>query len=300
MPSPGNETHLHAFETRLLGPDGSERPLYLHTSPEFVAKKLLAAGEEKIFDFARVFRNRERGRLHAPEFTMLEWYRAREDYQVVIADTLALLGLAADTAGTDRLVYRGRLCDPRAPADRLTVAEAFTHFAGIDLLATLDEGGIGMRDALAVRARRGGISVAEDDDWSDIFSKVLTARIEPRLGLERPVVLYEYPVCEAALARVSPRDPRVAERFELYACGVELANGFGELTDPGQQRARFEAEMGKKEERYGLRYPLDEEFLAALAIMPPASGVALGFDRLVMLATGAPRIESVLWTPMDG
>ncbi|MBN9590067.1 MAG: EF-P lysine aminoacylase GenX [Alphaproteobacteria bacterium 64-11] len=300
VPSPGNETHLHAFETRLLGPDGSERPLYLHTSPEFVAKKLLAAGEEKIFDFARVFRNRERGRLHAPEFTMLEWYRAREDYQVVIADTLALLGLAADTAGTDRLVYRGRLCDPRAPADRLTVAEAFTHFAGIDLLATLDEGGIGMRDALAVRARRGGISVAEDDDWSDIFSKVLTARIEPRLGLERPVVLYEYPVCEAALARVSPRDPRVAERFELYACGVELANGFGELTDPGQQRARFEAEMGKKEERYGLRYPLDEEFLAALAIMPPASGVALGFDRLVMLATGAPRIESVLWTPMDG
>jgi len=191
VPSPGNETHLHAFETRLLGPDGSERPLYLHTSPEFVAKKLLAAGEEKIFDFARVFRNRERGRLHAPEFTMLEWYRAREDYQVVIADTLALLGLAADTAGTDRLVYRGRLCDPRAPADRLTVAEAFTHFAGIDLLATLDEGGIGMRDALAVRARRGGISVAEDDDWSDIFSKVLTARIEPRLGLERPVVLYE-------------------------------------------------------------------------------------------------------------
>ena len=142
--------------------------------------------------------------------------------------------------------------------------------------------------------------MAEDDDWSDIFSKVLTARIEPRLGLERPVVLYEYPVCEAALARVSPRDPRVAERFELYACGVELANGFGELTDPGQQRARFEAEMGKKEERYGLRYPLDEEFLAALAIMPPASGVALGFDRLVMLATGAPRIESVLWTPMDG
>ena len=299
VPSPGNETHLHAFETRLLDPDGSDRPLYLHTSPEFAAKKLLAAGEERIFDFARVLRNRERGRLHAPEFTMLEWYRAREDYDAVIADTLKLLALAADTAETQMLVHRERRCDPRAPADRLTVAEAFTYFAGIDLLATLDDAGNGIRDGLAVRARRGGITVAPDDDWSDIFSKVLTARIEPRLGLERPLVLYEYPVCEAALARVSPRDPRVAERFELYACGVELANGFGELTDPAQQRARFEAEMAKKEKVYGLRYPLDEDLLAALALMPPAGGVALGFDRLVMLATGAPGIDSVLWTPLS-
>jgi lysyl-tRNA synthetase class 2 len=216
----------------------------------------------------------------------------------VIADTLALLRLAAEAAGTQRLVWRDRACDPFAPADRLTVAEAFTHLAGIDLLATLDAQGFGMRDALAVRARRAGITPADDDDWSDIFSKVLTARIEPQLGLERPLVLYEYPVCEAALARVSPRDARVAERFELYACGVELANGFGELTDPAQQRIRFEAEMAKKETVYGLRYPLDEELLAALALMPPASGVALGFDRLVMLATGAPNIDAVLWTPL--
>ena len=299
VPSPGNETHLHAFETRALGPDGSQRRLYLHTSPEFAAKKLLAAGETRIFDFARVFRDRERGRLHAPEFTMLEWYRAREDYDAVIADTLALLRLAAEAAGTRRLVWRDRTCDPFAQADRLTVAEAFTHLAGIDLLATLDARGVGVRDALAVRARRAGINPADDDDWSDIFSKVLTARIEPRLGLERPLVLYEYPVCEAALARVSPRDARVAERFELYACGVELANGFGELTDPVQQRARFEAEMAKKERVYALRYPLDEDLLAALALMPPASGVALGFDRLVMLATGAPTIDSVLWTPLS-
>jgi lysyl-tRNA synthetase class 2 len=297
VPSPGNEAHLHAFETRLLDPDGSERLLYLHTSPEFAAKKLLAAGEERIFDFARVLRNRERTRLHAPEFTMLEWYRARQDYDAVIADTLDLLALAADTAGARALVHRGAHCDPGAAADRLTVAEAFTYFAGIDLLATLDDAGNGIRDALAVRARRGGIAVAEDDDWSDIFSKVLTARVEPKLGLERPVVLYEYPVCEAALARVSPRDRRLAERFELYACGVELANGFGELTDPLQQRARFETEMAKKEKIYGLRYPLDEDLLAALAIMPPASGVALGFDRLVMLATGAPSIDAVLWVP---
>ena len=266
--SPGNETHLHAFETRLTGPDAASTPLYLHTSPEFAAKKLLAAGEEKIFDFARVFRNRERGRLHAPEFTMLEWYRAREDYAVVIADSLALLWLAADVVGVEALRHRGHACNPRAAADRLTVAEAFTHLAGIDLLATLSPEGVGEANALRSRARRGGITVSADDDRSDMFAKVLTLRIEPRLGLERPCILYEYPVCEAALARVSARDPRVAERFELYACGVELANGFGELTDPALQRARFEIEMAKKARVYGVRYPLDEEFLSALAHMP--------------------------------
>ena len=296
--SPGNETHLHAFQTVLTGPDLAGTPLYLHTSPEFASKKLLAAGETKIFDFARVFRNRERGRLHAPEFTMLEWYRAHEDYQTVIADSLALLWLAADVAGTETLRHQGAQCDPRAAADRLTVADAFTHFAGIDLLSTLLPTGEGDAAALRSRARRGGITVADDDDWSDMFAKILTLRIEPRLGIERPCILYEYPVCEAALARVSPRDARVAERFELYACGVELANGFGELTDPVQQRARFESEMAKKERVYGVRYPLDEDFMAALAHMPPASGVALGFDRLVMLATGAPNIDSVLWTPL--
>ena len=148
-----------------------------------------------------------------------------------------------------------------------------------------------------MRARRGGIVPADDDDWSDIFSKILTLRVEPKLGLERPTVLYEYPRCEAALARASTRDPRVAERFELYVCGVELANGFGELTDPVEQRARFEAEMNEKQRIYGERYPIDEDFLAALSHMPPASGVALGFDRLVMLATGSRKIDDVLWTP---
>ena len=296
--SPGNETHLHAFETALTDPDGSSRALYLHTSPEFAAKKLLAAGEEKIFDFARVFRNRERGRLHAPEFTMLELYRAREDYSSVIADSLALLTLAADVTEANLFRHREAMCDPRAEADRLTVADAFTHFAGIDLLATLSPAGEGDANALRSRARRGGIDVSDDDDWSDMFAKILTLRLEPRLGLERPCILYEYPVCEAALAQVSPRDPRVAERFELYVCGVELANGFGELTDPAQQRARFEIEMAKKARVYDQRYPLDEEFLTALAHMPPASGVALGFDRLVMLATGAPSVDSVLWTPL--
>jgi lysyl-tRNA synthetase class 2 len=295
--SPGNEAHLHAFATEALTTAGERRTLYLHTSPEFAAKKLLAAGETRIFDFARVFRNRERGPLHAPEFTMLEWYRTGEAYAVVQEDCLALLRLAADATGAKDFVYRNRGCDPRGAAQRLTVAQAFTFHAGLDLLATLSPSGEGDRDALATRARRAGFAVTDADNWSDIFSKVLTAAVEPKLGLGVPTLLTEYPRCEAALARAASHDPRVAERFELYACGVELANGFGELTDPVEQRTRFEAEMAEKQRIYGMRYPIDEDFLAALAQMPPASGVALGFDRLVMLATGAPRIDDVLWTP---
>ena len=295
--SPGNEAHLHAFETQALTTGGEARTLYLHTSPEFAAKKLLAAGETKIFDFARVFRNRERGPLHAPEFTMLEWYRARETYDAVIADTLALVRLAADTTGIAHFSFRGRICDPRAEAERLTVADAFQRHAGIDLFATLGRAGEGDRAALAPAARMAGIAVADDDTWSDIFSKVLVAKIEPALGNGRPTVLYEYPRCEAALARASEADLRVAERFELYACGVELANGFGELIDPFEQRKRFEQEMAEKERVYGTRYPIDEEFLVALAHMPPSSGVALGFDRLAMLAAGARTIDDVIWTP---
>jgi lysyl-tRNA synthetase class 2 len=295
--SPGNEAHMSAFATEAIGPDGVRRTLYLHTSPEFAAKKLLAAGETQIFEFARVFRNRERGALHAPEFTMLEWYRAREPCEAVIADCLALLRLAANTAGAETFSFRDRACDPRAEPERLTVAEAFRHHAGIDLLATLTDEGQGDRNALATRARRAGFAAAENDTWADIFSKVLVAAVEPRLGLERPLVLFEYPRCEAALARAAAHDPRLAERFELYVCGVELANGFGELTDPDEQRRRFEAEMDEKERLYSERYPIDEDFLAALAEMPQASGVALGFDRLVMLALGARMLDDVIWTP---
>ena len=294
--SPGNEAHLHAFETEALTPDGARRLLYLHTSPEFAAKKLLAAGEEKIFEFARVFRNREQGRLHAREFTMLEWYRVHADYRAVIADCLTLLKLAAGEAGKP-LTYLDRNCDAYAEAEWLTVGDAFRFHAGVELLDTLSPQGVGNRDMLATRAKRAGLSVAEDDGWSDIFSKILAARVEPKLGLGKPTILYEYPRAEAALARAKPDDPRLAERFELYACGVELANGFSELTEPAEQRARFMAEMDEKQRVYGNRYPLDEDFLAALEKMPPAAGVAMGFDRLVMLAAGAPNIDAVLWTP---
>jgi lysyl-tRNA synthetase class 2 len=296
--SPSNEAHLHAFKTERVGTDGARQTLYLHTSPEFAAKKLLAAGETRIFDFARVFRNREQGPSHASEFTMLEWYRANETYGAVIADTLSLIRLAAETTGIAEFSYRDRACDPRSDAERLTVADAFTWHAGIDLLKTLSPDGEGDRDMLATFAKRAGFAVADNDNWADIFSKVLVARVEPKLGNGKPTVLYEYPRCEAALARASHRDPRAAERFEIYACGVELCNGFGELTDATEQRRRFEIEMDEKERIYGERYPLDEDFLAALSQMPPASGVALGFDRLVMLATGARNLNDVIWTPL--
>lgn len=295
--SPGNEAHLHAFATEAVAPGGEGRTLYLHTSPEFAAKKLLAAGETKIFEFARVFRNRERGALHAPEFTMLEWYRAHEAYDAAIADALLIARMAADVTGIESFSHRGRSCDPRAAAERIAVAEAFRKHAGIDLLATLSRAGEGDRAALAAAAADAGLGAAEDDSWSDIFSKLLVARVEPELGNGAPTILYEYPRCEAALARASDRDSRVAERFELYMAGVELANGFGELIDPFEQRKRFELEMREKERVYGERYPLDEDFLAALARMPPASGAALGFDRLVMLATGSRTLDDAIWTP---
>ncbi|MCP9626683.1 EF-P lysine aminoacylase EpmA [Rhodopseudomonas palustris] len=296
--SPGNETHLHAPKTELLGSDGERSTLFLRTSPEFACKKLLAAGEARIFEFARVFRDRERGRLHLPEFTMLEWYRAGEPYEAVIADCVELIGLAARSTGIGAFAYRGRSADPLAPPEMLTVADAFDRYAGIDLLGTIS-GGKGDRDALARAANR-KVRVVADDTWSDIFSKVLVEHVEPRLGEGRLTVLNEYPAPEAALARTKAGDPRVAERFEIYACGVELANGFGELTDAAEQRLRFTAEMDEKQRRYGERYPLDEDFLAAVAQMPEASGVALGFDRLVMLATGASSVDQVVWTPPAG
>ena len=293
--SPGNQTHISAFQTEMLDDTGAKSKLYLHSSPEFAAKKLLAAGEERIFSFAHVFRNRERGRLHHPEFTMLEWYRAGAPYQRLIEDCMGLLARAVAAAGSRDLRFGGHVADPFEEPEILTVAEAFDSYANIDLLATLKESG---REALAAGARDHGIRTVADDSWSDIFSKILAAKIEPQLGHGRPTILMDYPASEAALAKLQD-DPRFAERFELYACGVELANGFGELTDPAQQRRRFETEMAERLRIYGEAYPIDEDFLAALAIMPEASGIALGFDRLVMLATGASHIEQVVWTPVS-
>jgi elongation factor P--(R)-beta-lysine ligase len=296
--SPGNETHLHAFASEAISPRGERAPLYLRTSPEFAAKKLLSAGERRIFELARVWRNRERGPLHHPEFTLLEWYRVAEPYEALMDDCAALLALAAETTGATGFEFRGLGCDPYATPERITVAEAFDRFARVDLMTSLAADGTADRDALASAATGAGVRVAADDSWSDIFSRVIVEKIEPHLGIGRPAILYEYPLGEAALARQKPGEPRVAERFELYACGVELANCFAELTDAAEQRRRFEADMDEKQRLYGERYPIDEDFLAALTAMPAASGAALGFDRLVMLATGAARVDDVIWTPL--
>jgi elongation factor P--(R)-beta-lysine ligase len=295
--SPGNETHLHAFGTELIGPGGERRGLYLRTSPEFACKKLLAAGETRIFDFARVFRNRERGALHHPEFTMLEWYRANVGYEALMDDCAAMLAEAARAAGAKEFSFRGRSIDPYAAPERLTVAEAFARHAGVDLLVTI-RSGEGDRVQLAAQAGKAGVAIADDDTWGDIFSRILAEKVEPHLGNGRATILYEYPLPQAALAQPLPGSDTVAERFELYACGVELANAFGELTDVADQRKRFTAAMDEKERIHGERYPVDEDFLDALGQMPPACGIALGFDRLVMLATGAQRIEQVIWAPV--
>ena len=282
--SPGNEAHLHGFETKLIHNDGSSSQRYLHTSPEFHCKKLLAAGEKQIFFLGHVFRNRERTSTHAPEFTMLEWYRVAKSYREIIEDTLNIVKLAA--AGRT-FEWRGRKCNPAVDAEWMSVAEGFQKYAGVDLLAT-----IGNRDALAAQSP---VAYREDESWSDIFSRILVEKVEPHLGNGKLTVFYEYPSCEAALARVCAHDARVAERFELYASGVELANGFGELTDAAEQRRRFEDEMDIKQQVYGELYPIDEELLESLSMMPEASGVALGLDRLILLATGATRIEHVQW-----
>jgi len=295
--SPGNETHLHAFETGLIGPDQTRRTLFLRTSPEFACKKLMAAGETRLVEFARVFRNRERGVLHHPEFTMLEWYRAEASYEELMEDCAALLQEAARAGGGGLLQHRGRTADPFRPPERLTVSTAFMRYAGIDLLRTVVEGR-GDRDALAAEAKTAGVAIADNDTWGDIFSRILVERVDPHLGIGRATILTEYPLPLAALARAKLGSDQVAERFELYACGVELANAFAELTDAAEQRARFADAMTEKDRIYAERYPIDEDFLAALSHMPPTSGIALGLDRLVMLVTGAERIDQVIWVPV--
>ena len=294
--SPGNETHLHAFATELVAPAGVRARLYLRTSPEFACKKLLAAGERRIVEFARAFRNRERGALHHPEFTMLEWYRVEEPCEVLMQDCAAVLAVAAKTAGTTQFSLRGRAIDPFAAPERLTVAQAFSRYAGTDLLALLPPQPAAV---FAAAANAAGVRTAADDTWGDVFSRVLVEKIEPHLGLGQATILYDYPAIQSPLARPKASDPRLADRFELYACGIELANGCAELTDAAEQRKRLEEQMLEKERVYGERYPIDEDFLTALSMMPDACGVALGFDRLVMLAAGATHIDDVVWTPIS-
>jgi lysyl-tRNA synthetase class 2 len=300
--SPGMEPHLQAFATALHGLDPADRQtMYLHTSPEFAMKKLLAAGMPRIFQLGHVFRNGERSTTHHPEFTMLEWYRSGAGHDDLIDDCRGLLQAALAAAGRERLSWRGAEADPFAPWQVMTVAEAFRRHAGIALLETAPDPAAPDLARLDRAAAPLGLRARPGDRWEDLFFRIFLERIEPQLGCGRPTVLTDYPVSMAALARPKPGDPGVAERFELYACGLELANAFGELTDPAEQRRRFAADQALKERLYGERYPVDEDFLAALAHgLPESAGIALGFDRLVMLATGAGHIEDVLWAPVAG
>jgi lysyl-tRNA synthetase class 2 len=246
-----------------------------------------------------VFRNGERSATHHPEFLMLEWYRAHASYEALIADCEGLLRAAVAGGRQPLLSWRGTTSDPNRHWQRLTVAEAFRAHAGIDLFASIPEPGRPDHAALARAAQRIGVRLAADDRWDDIFFRIFLERIEPNLGHPAPTVLMEYPVHMAALSRPKPGDPGVAERFELYVAGLELANAFGELTDAAEQRRRFAADMELKRRLYGTDYPVDPDFIAALeAGMPESAGIALGVDRLVMLATGAERIEDVLWLPV--
>lgn len=303
--SPGMEPYLSAFATELFEPfeEANARTLYLHTSPEFAMKKLLTGGMEKIFQLARVWRNGERSSTHHPEFTMLEWYRAGAGWRDIAKDCEDLVKAAvlqsrpeADSRPFD---WQGMVCDPLADWQYLSVAEAFEQFCGIDILATAPEPQNPDRALLFAEAQRIGVRVDPDDQWDELYFRLFLEKIEPNLGFGAPTVLYDWPLSMAALARQKPSDDRIAERFEIFVCGVELANGFGELTDAGEQRGRFEAECNRKHEIAGYSYPIDEEFLDALASgMPEASGIALGFDRLVMLCAGKNTIEDVLWAPV--
>jgi lysyl-tRNA synthetase class 2 len=260
-------------------------------------KKLLVAGVPRLFQLAHCFRNGERSRTHHPEFTMLEWYRADAGYGDLMADCEALLRAVA---GGAPLTWQGRSADPALPWQYLSVAEAFERFCRIDLLATAPDREAPSVELLTDAARPLDIVPHPGDSWEDLFFRLFLERIEPHLGIGAPTILYDYPISMAALARAKPGDARLAERFELYVCGLELANAFGELTDAAAQRRRFLADQQKKRRRYGIAYPVDEDFLGALAHgMPESAGIALGVDRLVMLASGADTIEDVLWAPVQ-
>lgn len=286
------DTHIRAFATDLRGVDGNiSKTLYLHTSPEFAMKKLMVAGVEKLYQIAKVFRNAEGSRRHSPEFSLLEWYRVNADYTDMMRDCEGLLRAVATECGITHYRYRDHACDPFLPFERLTIVEAFDRYAGIDLIAHLED-----TDKFRAAVSALGLHTAHDDQWDDLFFRVMDAKIEPVLGMERPTFLCDYPISMASLSKPRDDDPRFAERFELYVCGIELANAFSELTDADEQKRRYHIEMDMKEKLYGERYPLDQDFIAALRQgMPQSGGIALGVDRLVMLACGVDDINLVLW-----
>jgi lysyl-tRNA synthetase class 2 len=294
LAAPGMEPYLDPFETVVRSADGGRARGYLATSPEYALKKLLVAGFERVFEIARCFRNGEGlGGLHNSEFLMLEWYRAYASYEEIMDDTEALLRhLGRSFAGPDGLRCRGVVVRLDRPWERLTVAEAFRRYAAIDLERNLEA------DSLRRTLRQKGYRPSDDERYEDLFFRVFLNEIEPCLGRAVPTILHDYPLPLAALAKRSERDPRFAERFELYVAGVELANAFTELNDATEQERRFlEEKRLRRALGKGVAGP-DQDFLDALRTgMPPAGGIALGLDRLVMLFLGKDRIEDARLFP---
>lgn len=299
VPSPSTEPYLEFFKTWVKYQDGSQYPAFLTSSPEFAMKKMLAAGSGSIFQICKSFRNVEgRSRRHNPEFTILEWYRTPGDYTHIMSDfeglLLSLLRRIKNDPTATLLEYQGTSYDLSAPWERITVAQAFEKYVGVDTDTLLD------RDLLAAAAARKGYQVDTSTTWEQVYNQLLLNEIEPHLGTQQPTILYEYPASQAALSRKKPEDPRFAERFEVYLAGVELGNAFTELTDAAEQEARCRADLEERKTLGKESFPLDEEFIAALRMgMPPTGGIAVGVDRLVMLLTNQPDIQHTVAFPAD-
>lgn len=291
---PGMEPYLDPFETFVADPFGHRWDAFLITSPEYAMKKLLAAGFTRIYQLGKCFRNGEafEGR-HNPEFTMLEWYQAGADYVGIMDETEALVKeVAQKTMGRSVFAWKGKEIDLGQSWERLTVKEAMRTYTDIDLDAALED-----KKILTAAAAKLGHVLPADVSWDDAFFSVFLNAVEPNLGLERPTFLREYPVSMAALSKVSARDPRYAERFELYIGGLELANAYTELTDAAEQRSRLEEEQALRRKLGRAEYGLDQEFLDAVTAMPEAGGISIGIDRLAMLLLGEEDIRRVLAFP---
>lgn len=298
--SPGLEVHLQAFATEFAPITADEKKeLYLHTSPEFAMKKLMAAGMEKIYQFAHVFRNGEVGPRHHPEFTMLEWYRAEVDYNTLMADCEEILVRTLKICQRDAFSYGDFRADLKTGIEVLSVEEAFKKYCGFSILATIDNPAAPAPGGLFEKAQKMQVNAQEHNTWEDLFFKIMGKYIEPYLGVGRPTILCEYPISMAALSRPKPGDAQVAERFELFVCGLELANAFSEMRDVQVQRQRFMSDMKEKERLYGSSYPIDEDFMDAMGKMPECAGIALGFERLLMVGLGLDDINDALFLPVD-
>jgi elongation factor P--(R)-beta-lysine ligase len=297
VPSPGMEPHLSALEVLVTRPEGVREKKYLRTSPEYAMKKLLGDGWEKIFQVCKVFRDGEFGDTHEVEFTMLEWYRTGADYRKIMEDCETLLHfLSVEVLGRSELTYQGRRIDLSPPAQRMSVHQAMRTHGGVEIEKNLH--GSALLEEAKSRGYRFDPGAAYSFD--EVFFKIFLEAVEPRLGIPKPTILYDYPASMAALARLKPGNPAWAERFELYVCGLELANAFSELVDPLEQQRRFESEQRLRSALGRPVYPIDRELLRALSRMPPSAGIALGVDRLAMLFCDAAKIQDVMAFPLSG